>query len=120
MGPLNLKIGLSSNVCPKSNRSNEQTTLLFIKCPKFPKTSFLSTYMGFMGPKPCFYGSLKPQMGFSSNVCLKSNRSKKKNLLLFMKCSKYPQTSFLSTYMGFMGPKPHCYGSHKPQNRFIK
>jgi hypothetical protein len=31
-----------------------------------------------------------------------------------------PKNSFLSTFMGFMGPKPHFYGSHKPQNEFVK
>ena len=43
---------------------NEKTTLFFFKCPKVLKNSFLSTFMGFMCPKPHFYGSLKPQNGF--------------------------------------------------------
>ena len=54
MGPINLKMGLSSNVCLRSNRFNGK------KMTKYPKILFLSTFMGFMGPKPHFYGFHKP------------------------------------------------------------
>ena len=43
----------------------------------------------------------------------------KKPTFIYKNVQKYPKNEFLSTFMGFMGPKPHFYGSHKPQIRFI-
>ena len=35
---------------------------LYIKIvSKSPKNPFVGAFMGFMGPKPCFYGSQKPK-----------------------------------------------------------
>ena len=64
MGPISLKIGLSSNVCIRSNRSNKKWPFYYKKSQKFSKTLFLSTFNGFMGSKIHFHGSHKPQNGF--------------------------------------------------------
>ena len=64
MGPISLKIGLSSNVCLRSNRSNKKWPFYYKKSQKFSKTLFLSTFNGFMGSKIHFHGSHKPQNGF--------------------------------------------------------
>ena len=61
MSPINMKLCLSSKICIISNRSNVKMALLYNKCPQNP---FVGAFIGFMGPKPYFYGYQKPQIEF--------------------------------------------------------
>ena len=91
MGPINLKMGLSSNVCLRSNRFNGK------KMTKYPKILFLSTFMGFMAPKSHFYGSHKPQVMSALDL----TDPMKNGIFMYQNDPKYLKTPFLSTFMGF-------------------
>ena len=81
---------------------------------KSPPDPYLGAFMGFMGPKPHFYGSHKLSITLY-RACLKLNRSIEKMALLHKKnYVKVPKTHFW-VFLSFMGPKSHFYGSQKPQ-----
>ena len=93
----------SSNVCLRSNKSNEKTTLLFIKMSKIiPKLHFSALLWVLWAQNLFFMGPLNLKMGLSSNVCIKSNE---KTTLLFIKCQKISQNLIFKHLYWFCGPK---------------
>ena len=84
---------------------------------KSPQNPFLGAFMGFMGPKRRFYGSQKPQIEF---ICVgpalfQIDPMNEWHLYMWSVCEG-PKKTFFGAFMGFMGPKPHFYGSQKPSN----
>ena len=82
---------------------------------KSPQNPFLGAFMGFIGPKRHFYGSQKPQIEFNyiGPALFQTDQMKKWHFYI-KSVSKSPKNPIFGPFMGFMGPKPHFYGSQKP------